>query len=437
MSATANPKMVFLRGFMLAFVLVQAVTLWLTFGRPLTYVSATRIQVEKTRPLRDRGIPPAPDPRFLEREQQLIQSRTILNPVIAQLKLDAVWGEPRGGAAPLAPEASYVRLREHLSVAPSSGTNTLELRVNAASPAQAAAIANEIATVYQNYSETQLQAACEHALQAWEQEYNATKTKLMAVEKELEELRITLKIDAANPALAMDSHSLERMKEEERELESVHARHLEALNGLKDKDLEQQTIILREVFKDPLLERYQTGLNSALRRLVATPQPADGTETPEARQLKSTIAGLRQKIEAEVGGLRTNLQAQIAAEHAELESFSDKLQQAGQAYHELAQKYPTYFAARQKLEPLQKSNMLWVARLTGCASPEIDPALDKTVTIVDQAQPSKLPAKPNKLLNLVLGIAGGAALGLVAGRFNVRFASRRHHRRTAPTPRPA
>jgi capsular polysaccharide biosynthesis protein len=63
------------------------------------------------------------------------------------------------------------------------------------------------------------------------------------------------------------------------------------------------------------------------------------------------------------------------------------------------------------------------------------------VDIVDRAEPSFRPVRPNRLLNLAVGLAGGLALGLAAGLWTYWFARPRNPRvppaAGSPEPLPA
>jgi hypothetical protein len=70
-----------------------------------------------------------------------------------------------------------------------------------------------------------------------------------------------------------------------------------------------------------------------------------------------------------------------------------------------------YYDAKHKLEQLQRFNQALVVKI---AAENIDVELPKTtmVEIVDQAQPGIRPVRPNKPLNIALGIIIGLVVGV-------------------------
>src|SRR5262245_28500559 len=79
------------------FLLVVITTTVVTYMLPETYMSYTRIQVEKEQtdiPAMGQYMPSGPpDPFFLQTEFEVIQSKTNLYRVIDSLKLNEVWSK--------------------------------------------------------------------------------------------------------------------------------------------------------------------------------------------------------------------------------------------------------------------------------------------------------------------------------------------------------
>lgn len=100
---------------------------------------------------------------------------------------------------------------------------------------------------------------------------------------------------------------------------------------------------------------------------------------------------------------------------------------------ELRSRYPAYWSAKQELEAEANLRRTLIMKV---ASAKIDVALPPSslVEIIDQAQPGLRPVRPNKPLNLALGvlIGGVLALGLATGAAAITLIVRKKlHRQTA------
>ena len=122
------------------------------FLLPKAYHATTTIRVEKDpsemiRPGQE-GAGSAPfDPFFIQTEFEKIQSKLILYPVISNLNLNHTWGKKVKDAA-LKTEVTYRLLKERIEISQSRGSALFEISAWSDDPAEAAALANEIARVY-------------------------------------------------------------------------------------------------------------------------------------------------------------------------------------------------------------------------------------------------------------------------------------------------
>jgi len=116
---------------------------------PSSYEAAVRLKAIKDIP--DAGIlgsPAAFDPYWLQDQFEILQSKAILFRVITNLNLTRKWSEKLKKTEPLRIEDAYVQLKKQIDVRQSRSTSLIEIRVRSEDPLEAAAIANEIASVY-------------------------------------------------------------------------------------------------------------------------------------------------------------------------------------------------------------------------------------------------------------------------------------------------
>jgi capsular polysaccharide biosynthesis protein len=110
----------------------------ITFILPVVYASTARI------------LPGAAEPSALATEMEKLQSEVILDQVITNLNFNRVWADKYREAEPLPTAISRQILKTHLDIRRSKNTLIVDINVYSQDREEAAAIANEIAKVYQN-----------------------------------------------------------------------------------------------------------------------------------------------------------------------------------------------------------------------------------------------------------------------------------------------
>jgi len=138
-------KFVILAVFLLVVVTTTAVTLLL----PKTYLSTTRIAVDKDTsdiaPLLGMQSAVQYDPYFIETQFQTIQSKLVLYKVIEDLNLNEKWTAEFKLDSQLTTRETYNTLTRMIDVRQSRNTSLIEIRVYNRDPKQAALIADKIA----------------------------------------------------------------------------------------------------------------------------------------------------------------------------------------------------------------------------------------------------------------------------------------------------
>jgi uncharacterized protein involved in exopolysaccharide biosynthesis len=137
-----------LRGGMLiaaiAVVVLVAAFLGPRLVRPRLYYAAVTMEVKPDGP---RAAAPGLDPQFLQTQMEVLRKREILDPVIEQLNLTAVYSR---GNTPLTKEEARVELMQALKMQNVRNTGLIEAGIYDRNPNVAADIANTLALVYRN-----------------------------------------------------------------------------------------------------------------------------------------------------------------------------------------------------------------------------------------------------------------------------------------------
>jgi uncharacterized protein involved in exopolysaccharide biosynthesis len=147
----------FLAGFAVAFVLGFGVSAVVTFLMPDAFASTARVRIEAgsrgaSGGARATGNMGSYDPYLIQTEFEVLQSEVRLGKVIENLKLAQEWKGRYGQGEPIRADDMLNLLRSRLDLRPVRNTSLIEIRAFGDSPTEAAAIANELARVYQEHA---------------------------------------------------------------------------------------------------------------------------------------------------------------------------------------------------------------------------------------------------------------------------------------------
>ena len=148
----------------------------------------------------------------------------------------------------------------------------------------------------------------------------------------------------------------------------------------------------------------------AEQRLVVV-EKEYGPENAEVIKCKASVDDLHTKIKNRVNGIMHGLDARVLSLNNSLENLEKEVEKATSNDVAKANESRPYFEAKRALEELQRFRQILDMKI---ASEKIDVQLPKTmmVEIVDTAQPGLRPVRPNKPLNIALGIIIGLVVGV-------------------------
>lgn len=130
--------------FVTVFLIVMIISTAITFILPESYAGTARVKVEVA--------PPAAGPYFFpQTEFEVIQSQIVLDKAIEKLNLNVEWGKKYFNGETLKTAESLQILKGRLSLAPVRDTKLIAITVYSDDRREAAAIANAIATAYQDF----------------------------------------------------------------------------------------------------------------------------------------------------------------------------------------------------------------------------------------------------------------------------------------------
>jgi capsular polysaccharide biosynthesis protein len=149
MTALIQPRTVFLKVFVVVFLLVLGYSIAVAFLLPETYASTARIKVENE----VENIPPTVgyDPYFIQTTFEIMQSQLVLSNVIAALNLNVEWGKRYFAGRTLKTTETMDILKQRIQIAPVRNTKLISITVYCDYNEEAARIANAIAESYRDY----------------------------------------------------------------------------------------------------------------------------------------------------------------------------------------------------------------------------------------------------------------------------------------------
>ena len=401
------------------FLLVVLTATLVTWILPVSYSSEARIKVDRDVSdipgMTQTPLLPGYDPYFVQTEFEVIQSERILSNVVHQLNLSVEWGKKYAGGERLKTQETMTLLRNRMDLNPVRNTSLITIRVFSQDAEEAARIANEIAETYKEYRLAQRRELTMGGIRILEDRFQDQEKKVQAAQREVDELRAKLEIsdaDAAgtSPTTLLEAEVLRRLKAQQIEGEAAYVREATLLQELKTTAPEDLKSVLPTAVADPQLAELLQQLNLVeqerirLARDLTDDHPAVVTVT---RQIKD----IETKIAQRADGIIRGLEKRVASMKAYLDSLTRNVEEAMRVDIEKAEKSRPYFEAKQRLEEVMRFRSILNLKL---AQERIDVDLPRTamVEIVDTAKPGLRPVRPNKPLNIALGVIIGLVVGV-------------------------
>ena len=407
------------------FLLVVITATLVTFILPESFASSTRIKIERDQSdvagfaERGAGGTISYDPYFIQTEFEMIQSDSILGKVVENLDLNNAWGKKYGGGTRLTTGEATSLLKNRLDLRPVRNTSLIEIRVFSEKPEEAAKIANEVANVYKKHRLDQRKEMSQGGIRALEDRFLAQEEKVYVAQTNVDYLRKELNISDAmasgeGPSPLMTAETLRRVEAMRIESRTEWVRQHTLLNHLKElkKEIGPEGLAqaIPTAATDPLLSSLLDRLTLADQGLVVI-QKEYGPEHAEVLKTKAAVEDLHSKITNRVDGIMLGLEARVSSLKTSLEDLEKEVDKAKTNDIANATQSRPYYEAKRKLDELQRFRQILDMKI---AAEKIDVELPKTmmVEIVDSAKPGLKPVRPNKPLNIALGIIIGLVVGI-------------------------
>ena len=402
---------------LLVFLLTAVTTTVVTLFLPKTYMSLSRISIEKDTSdiaplLGMQSGPTAFDPYFIQTEFEKIQSQKVLDKVVAKCNLTEDWKRLNGGNLLSTIEARKI-LKKAIDIRQFRNTSIIELRAYDRIPRKAQEIAQALAMVYQNHRKDAQTARVKEGIKALEGRKDETDKQILVMQANVDKLRTDLNI---SDAAGEDSYSIiepeivRRYESELIDVKGIHTTMSTLLDGLKALSAEELRASILTAHPDPQLDVLIRELHTG-QQTLANLSIDLGEEHPRIKGLKKVVATLEEQIDNRIQGILAGLGLRVNSSQAQVEQLQRDVDAAKRRESAMRKTGRKYFDAKRELSNTTRIRDTILFRIM---QEEVDLALPKesTVEITDEADRPLKAIRPNIPLNIALGVVVGLILGV-------------------------
>jgi len=405
------------------FLITAIIATAVTFILPESYASTARIIVEPD--VSDisgiggdeRSVSQATyDPFFLQTTYELIQSQAVLSNVVSTLHLDTEWGKKyyNGETLKTTEAVEFLKRRMHLDTV--RNTKYLTITVYSEDKNDAARLANAVAEAYQNYRLEQRASLTTKGIDVLEARFQTEEQQIQMLQTNVDYLRKTLNIgdfdpNSVSPTPTFDQELLQQYNNQQIEGEKLYKQLQTRLTELQAYSTDKLRDILPTVANDSTLSGLLDKLHEAEQQFVVLTNDFNPTNNLTVVRIKSEMDKLNNQIDDRVAGIMAALDSEVKAQKAALDAFTSAVEGAkAKDQAEYLRGLP-YWEKKRELERRLDFHKALDAKIQ---MEKLGLEIPKTamVQITDPAQPGDAPVKPNKTLNIALGLVFGLVMGV-------------------------
>jgi len=403
---------------LLAFLLVLITAAVVTYFQPRLFQSSVFIEVRSTAEnprIFSTGDPniPVHDPQLAPTVFQVIQRTGILYPVIDQLKLQDKWST--GGYRPTRDQA-YRILRAKLDVNEVRNTDLLEISVFDTNPQEAADIANEIVSVYQDKRVEEEKDILNKAVSTMNEQVTKQQKKVDEATAAVARIRDEEHIIDLNPEGTEDTQAPVNnivikqegeVNETEMQIATLSSR-LEQIEKLKGEDLMRMLATLN--IQDPTVQKILPNYQEAAAQEALLLNSGLGPNHPKVKAIHATQDVYAKQLEQQMTSIRSALEKNLRTAQTTRDQLKKRLEEINAK--QLSTKNLSANYTRAKNSYIKEKLILDGVR-TRAATQTMELAMPRVaVSVKQKAEPSSAPARPRVGLNLMLGALVGLVLGI-------------------------
>lgn len=404
------------------FLITAIIATAVTFILPESYASTARVIVKP-----DGADIPGMDgemratsgdsynPYFIQTTFELMQSQVVLSNVINRLDLNEVWGKKYNNGETFKTLDTMEILKDRMSLSPVRNTEYITITVYSDDKNEAANIANAIAESYRDYRFNVQKERADKSIDVLEQQFQDEEAQINQVQTNLDYLRTSLGVtydnpDSESPTPTLTAEQLQHYADLEIEGEKVYQQMATQLATLQSMPVDKLRDVLPSINPDTTLSGLVDKLHEAEQQYAVLTNDYSLTNLVVVR-VQSEIDELNRETDARVTGLMASLATQVQAEKASVDGLTASVTKAKEQDVQQAAKTQPYWDEKLKLTRMLEFHKLLAAKIE---QTRLDSTIPTTslVQITDRAEPGKTPVKPNKTVNIILGLVFGLVMGV-------------------------
>jgi succinoglycan biosynthesis transport protein ExoP len=402
------------------FLITAIIATAVTFVLPESYASTARIKIEPDFVSDIQGIGSQViytplDAYFIQTEFEIIQGWAVLSKVVDMLNLNADWGKKYFGGETLKTPETVEFLKRRISLGVVRNTKLVAITVYGEDKNEAAHLANTIAEAYRDYRLDQRRQLTTNGIRVLEANFQQEELQIQTLHSNVDRMREELKIhdgdpNAPGPSPTLTQEQLHNYSAQGIEGEQRYMRMDKQITELRVLSPNKLRDVLPTVVPDGALADLLGKLHEAEQRFVTMTNDY-ALANPDVIRLQSLIEKLNQQVDDRVNGIMAGLSSQMNSEKAAFDALTNAVQQAKDKDQEEATKGQPYWELKRRLAIMLEFHRLLATKIE---QEKLDSAIPKSVlvTITDPAEPGKSPVRPNKTVNIILGVIIGLVVGV-------------------------
>jgi capsular exopolysaccharide synthesis family protein len=335
------------------------------------------------------------------------------------MNLNDVWGKKYFNGETLKTSETMEILKGRMALAPVRNTKLIAITVYSDDKNEAASIANQIAEAYKNYRVSTLQKTVDTGLNALMSAYLEESNALQSIQTNVDFMRHNFKIidepTSREPTPTLDRNELLRINDAMRSAEQDYNKQAEKLNSLKfiyTNTPGKLRDILPNMVSDTELSGMLSQLHEAQRnKAKLLVDNSDSTNNLSVTRVQKLIETLDTQIDDRIAGIMQQLETELGTTKAAWDTLQNKVTEAKNLDFENATKFQPYYAEKRKLLDMTESHKMLGLKITAMITDKVIPTTSM-VQLTDAAEPGKTPVKPNKPVNIILGLVFGLVMGI-------------------------
>jgi capsular exopolysaccharide synthesis family protein len=402
------------------FLITAIIATAVTFILPESYASTCKIRVKNDVNDIGGGISQSYqasgfDPYFIQTTFEIMQSSLVLSNVISSLNLNVEWGKKYLNGETLKTTETLEMLKQRMELAPVRNTELISITVYSDDAKEAALLANSIAEAYKNYRLESRRQVSSKGLEVFENQYLSESNNILAAQHQIENFRSELGInvdqaDAPGFTPTLTTEMLQRYHDQMIEGERAYKEQSVQLEQLKSLDNNRLRDVLPNIVNDAALADLLGKLHEAQQR-IATLKIDYAADNLNVTRVQTLLDTLNKQIDDRITGILSSLESQVSAKKASLDALTKSVEDAKLRDRTESTKNQPYYDAKRNLEQLRDMHKLLYSKIE---AEKLEQEIPKTqmVQVTDRAEPGKTPVKPNKPVNIVLGLIFGLIMGI-------------------------